>query len=317
MTDKVIDYSVSVKDKTVTLTVKSQISDIKKYLDKKSKFGKYDLASECYVGIGSDTIYLIGSVKSDKKDSSTFVTSAEAFSAAAAISDSIDKFAKFVTATKAAEKKAAEKKAAAKKTVKTAKAGSNFEYSVSVDGKAVTFEVLKQTEEVKNFFWSEKCFTSGRIESAAVPQIINLTDRLKVYIKGNREDTKTTHVCSSNSAALTLAAKITALFDEAQKTYPEVFASAPLKLEYVDKFIPDNVYLDTTDGEVLIATSTVSGLSAKIGFVTRSFTSTEKWIHIPGTLSAAVKLFGGLNKPTVLKKFNDLNKTGKKQIWHK
>lgn len=315
MIDKVIDYSVSVKDKTVTLTIKSQISDIKKYLAKKKKFGKYELESECCVEVQDDTIFLIGSDKSapSKKDSIGLDTSSEAFAVAAAISDSLDKFAKFVTKIKADEKKAEDAKKATKSS-KVLKTGSEFEYSVSVDGRVVTFEVLKQTEKVRSFFYTERRFARGRIESAACPQIVYHADQPKIYIKGSHADTKTTSTCTSNSAALKLAANITALFDEAQKAHPDVFSDV-YTLKYVDKFVPDCVYLDTNDGELLIATSDNRGLGND-GRALRTFCSEEKWIRIPATLSTVVKLFGGLDKTTVLKKFKAMNSKGTKQIWH-
>ena len=171
MSEKIIDYTVSVKDKTVEFVVKRQIPDVSKYLAIKSKFGKFDLRKCSCVELGRDYVYLIGSSKaaSSKKDTYACSSSSAAFAYAANLSKALDEFSKFVLKTK----KDAEdlKKAAEAKKIAAKPAVSNFEYSVTVDGKDVTLTIMKQTYKVTEFFDIERSYTTGSIESCACVEI--------------------------------------------------------------------------------------------------------------------------------------------------
>jgi hypothetical protein len=324
MSEKVIDYTVSVKDKTVEFIVKSQISDVSEYLAKKSKFGKFSLKTCACVELGRDYVYLIGSSKaaSSKKDTFVFSSSSAAFTYASNLSESLEEFSKFVLKTK----KDAEdlKKAATAKKISAKPAVSNFEYSVTVDGKQVTLTIMKQTDEVTEFFGSERIYASGKIQSYSCVEIRN-DSPFKVYVKGEDSDEtpeSDSYTYRSNSEALKVAAKITALFEEAQKKNPEIFFSAKedpkFKLNLVTKFEPNRFYLDTHDGEIILAQSERKGYSLSKGLdaCSRWASSDENWVLLNADWKTIAKTFKSIRQPSVLSEFKKLNALKTKQIWH-
>lgn len=319
--EKIIDYKVSVNNKTVTFEILHQGIEVSKFFPSGPKtFGKFKIGDSAHIELRKDVVYLKG-MQSRKTASIVLSSASEAFSYAADLTDAIELMVAEIKKTVDARKKAEAKKVSKKKSVGT----SNFEYSVTVDGKSVTLKILKQTEEFRSFFYSQRSVGSHFIETAGRPEIRVLTTsplRLKVYTKGSSVLDFDTKICSSNSEALKIAAAITKIFDDAKTLYPEAFGINPALIlkPFASKLTPGTVYIDTHDGELYIQSTTVSGstgYSLSENKCKSYCTIGINWLEI-GTLPEAIKIFGtDFSKTVVLKKFKELNKSGVKQVWHK
>ena len=321
--EKILDYKVSVENKTVTFEILHQDSEVRKFFSTgKKRFGKFTIGDSAHIELRKDAVYLKG-ISTRKSDKLILSSASEAFSYAADVTEAIElMIAEIQKKIDERKKKAEAKKASKKKTTDT----SNFEYSVTVDGKSVTLKILKQTEEFRSFFYSPKPVGDHFIETSDRPEIRVLSTsplRLKIFTKGSSALVSDGKIYSSNSEALKIAAAITKIFDDAKTLYPEAFGIKPALVlkPFATELKPGIVYIDSKDGELYIQGTRSgrdrSGYSLSENKCASYGTDGVNWLEI-GNLSETIKIFGSdLRKSVVLKKFREFNKGSVKQVWHK
>lgn len=189
-----------------------------------------------------------------------------------------------------------------------------LDYKIEVAGSSVNLTILHQSPKVRPFFKTEQIkFGKFKITDRGCLNI----NEYELFLIGYSEGRTTYSNRPSSANAFRYAAE---LAEALELMCAEIEKKTIHKIKFATKFEGSSVYLNIKTGQVALTISNYAGWTG-YDFATKGTKympfKRNEWIVI-GDWTSVVTLFGtNLTKENVLAKYNAVEVSGVKQIWHK